>query len=1065
MNRRQSKEKAKEYTTNVYVRILQCMLRHVSNQWEKVWELLCVASVVVMNDAPLRVVVPSASVQYSSSALADERSFIREGGSELSSDAIEWPWPSRLLALEGCAILIRHLLSLPMGDSQLHSQELGELVRFACHVITFTYQDTVVNSIQILSLTLLDNIMERYSTIQESETGHCLLEQYETQILAALRRVIDEGIHEDTILRALMILFNLLAKRVITREDMAMQALELLYHRPQMQGLANIMQRHVQQKKLFLLSRLYRMCVVPLQSSLSKSVQKVIVNFVNDNQSFWKQHWFATIETIFQNQSQNHQLLPLYLLNASTMLENVESMDRVVFLLSCAFTFLLDDDASEEDVTSCILSLTLITPHLSSIDNSDIICEVILYMFQELRRVYSRFVGVNGGVDNAIAGADNAVAGVGSAVSGMSSANHDMDNANIGTETGNARAKRSTISTSIVSSDPTAKHSLLLHARLDLFFAMLDLMTTLRMNTRFQIAGSFLSDIRNFVKDNNPFVLGDLLVGDGFVEEFLLDFKYHSEKASWREYQSVFQARLITTESQLADTITKSFLEEQFSSDTAVTPISQQTPRPPSHSLIATPLNVDFRASVFESPLRHLQESESPDTEFFSDSDTSYHSLLQDDDPLSPSPLTLSPVFDSLELEPLRTQGTSPPMDRHSLQISTASLTARTPRRARNLGFHFSPFPDSNQSSPLADSNPSEREDAITRGTGTPSHFYHRSLFSNRRRVINRREMKEAFCQPLSYVIFGFVTHVLSDYSTEEQMDCFRRVLSFYQDNEDSAFLILTTYYHLWIMPTILKEKRRKKQLLHFLMELIQQHPHWGDTLPGEVATQLVVMLKRSVSDVTPVSSVYLETLWTTLLLLYKRSPEQVFVLVLTTMTQFLTMSMEFSDASYLSLTTLLLSGLSTLRDHDKQLLMEYYDKSLIVMLPSRLAIMNADTLMAVVRFVHTFFVSNGLSNRTSLLTRLAIGMAKQCLALQHRDVTVADKHTCKEVIYSLGYLLLLMAKEVGNGFKKVLVQYSTIDRSVVNYCCQQYVRKKHRDRFRLRRKKPLVVDSANFVH
>ena len=1035
------------------------MLSRVSKQWDRVWELLCVASVVVMNDAPLRVIVPSAYEQLSVSTLADERSFIREDSSDPSSDTMEWPWASRLLALEGCTILIRHLLSLSIGNSELHYQELGELVRFACHVITFTYQDTVVNSIQILGLTLLDSIMERYSTVQESETGHCLLEQYETQILAALRRVIDEGIHEDTVLRALVILFNLLAKKVITREDMAMQAIELLYQRPQVQGLANIMQRHVQQKKLFLLSQLYRMCVVPLQSGLSKSVQKVIVKFVNDNQSFWKQHWFATIETIFQNQSQNHRLLPLYLLNASTMLESVESMERVVFLLSCAFTFLLDEEASEEDVTSCILSLTLITPHLFSIDNSDIVCEVILYMFQELRRIYVRFVCVeNGNHDDGRRDHDDAIDN--SNAIGNSNTNNDTKTPYVETSGKTTTSANDSTDDASVHTNPAKQHSLLLHAQLDLFFAMLDLMVKMRMNTRFQIASSLLSDIRNFAKGSNPFVLADLVVGDGFVEEFLLDFKYHSETASWRDYQSVFQAHVITTESQLADTITKSFLDERFSSSSATTPLYNQGLHP-FHSLShsVSPLNVNFRGPSFESPLRHPQELDSPDTEFFSDSEASYLSLGRDDDPLSPAPLTLPPVFDSLELEPLKTQGISPPLGRDSLQISTVSLTARTPRRIRDLGFHFSPLSDSTHSSPCHD------DDAMTQSVGTPSHFYHRSLFSSRHRVVNRREMKEAFCYPLNCVIFGFVTHVLSDYATEEQMECFRRVLAFYQDNEDSAFLILTTYYHLWILPTILRERRRKKQLLRFLLELIQQHPHWGDTLPGEVATQLVVLLKRSAGERSPANDVYLETLWTTLLLLYKRSPEQVFVFVLTTMTQFLAVSMELGDASYLALTTRLLSGLAALRAHDRQLLMEYYDKSLIVMLPGRLAIMNADALVAVVRFVQTFFVSNGLASRTPLLTRLGIGMAKQCLALQHRDVTMADKHTCKEVVYSLGYLFLLMAKEAGNRFKKVLVQYSATDQSVVHYCCQQYARRKRRDRFRLRRKKPLVVDSSNFVY
>lgn len=235
-----------------------------------------------------------------------------------------------------------------------------------------------------------------------------------------------------------------------------------------------------------------------------------------------------------------------------------------------------------------------------------------------------------------------------------------------------------------------------------------------------------------------------------------------------------------------------------------------------------SPLNVNFRGPSFESPLRRPQELDSPDTEFFSDSEASYLSLGRDDDPLSPAPLTLPPVFDSLELEPLKTQGISPPLGRDSLQISTASLTARTPRRIRDLGFHFSPLSDSTHSSPCHD------DDAMTQSVGTPSHFYHRSLFSSRHRVVNRREMKEAFCYPLNCVIFGFVTHVLSDYATEEQMECFRRVLAFYQDNEDSAFLILTTYYHLWILPTILRERRRKKQLLRFLLELIQQHPHWA---------------------------------------------------------------------------------------------------------------------------------------------------------------------------------------------------------------------------------------------
>ena len=96
----------------------------------------------------------------------------------------------------------------------------------------------------------------------------------------------------------------------------------------------------------------------------------------------------------------------------------------------------------------------------------------------------------------------------------------------------------------------------------------------------------------------------------------------------------------------------------------------------------------------------------------------------------------------------------------------------------------------------------------------------------------------------------------------------------------------------------------------------------------------------------------------------------------------------------------------------------------------------------------------------------LVISLAKRCIAIQYGESQIAEKKDCKEALFGLGQILLIIAKEMGDSFKKPLGQFSAFDRTVVHHCCLLYMKRKRRERFRSRRKgdKLLTLDSSKFV-
>ena len=997
-----------------YLSILNYVLQKVDQDWKQVWDLLCVVSVVVMRDAPLQIL-------FSDSYLSTMRNY--------PSSISEWSWPCCLLSLEGCVNIINHLISLPSPDILIQCQEISELIRLACHSITFTSQDVAIDSIQLIGLTLLQDIINRFVTLRDEDTGHSYLEQFEVQILAALRRVVFESVHETTILRSLQVVFSLVTHSVITQEDMVRQALEFLQQRPLSKSLTNTAQRHIQQEKVFLLSQLYSLSVMPLESRISKDAKRMIREYIAENKTFWRQHWFATIESILESKSPDLRYVTMYLLNAATMLEMnpppPDGLERILFVLSCDCGY-LKELLNEEDTIRCLVSLTLVTPQLRHIDNYDILCEIILFLFQLLHYVLSRY----------------------------------------------------------------QTHSdVLLTTLMRLYDALLDLMEELDMNKRLHVDSGFFSGIHSLNEEDHQSILFNTVGTNDFVSRYLLTFSYQQDLSILETYQSEFLDRKATAESDFIDNIISSYLQERQTPSQMVTPRHQSSPVSTfriedSYSSDSyqfedsKPILVRQRSPLFQ---EQSEESSSLETEYFSDSETTDLSIVStqtaslSEETLSASTVNSVTLLPTLKLEPLETRSMRPwcrdPLNeviqrRHRqfpYSPSSASLydsdagKPKTPKPVRNLGFHFTSKLDIN-----------EAESGNILGNETPSHLYHRSLFDYHSHLFDRHEMNDQFCQPLNFSVFCFINHVIQDYSIRQQIHCFRRLLAIYNQNEESAFLILSTYYHLWIIPAILREDTTKKQLLQFLMELIDQYPHWGETVPGEVATQLLVLLQRCTTDYQDTDEQRFTTLWTLLLLLYRMNPSEVFILILTVLSQFNRLSPQLPDQCYLSIMPTGLSGLSVLRSQDMRTLLAIRNKSILLVLTARVRVLSADALLATTKFLLSMvsYDEFSCSSNASLSMILVISLAKRCIAIQYGESQIAEKKDCKEALFGLGQILLTIAKEMGDSFKKPLGQFSAFDRTVVHHCCLLYMKRKRRERFRSRRKgdKLLTLDSSKFV-
>ena len=189
------------------------------------WALIRDISRVVMGDAPLLDIF---SADWNKRKVVEkEEERVEEENPDQGSEALttskavenemEWMWQASLLSLEGSYAVIRMLFSMVKKDDPIIYRILSELIRLCCHSTTISYEGSQLECIQTLGLCILNDVITHYASVPDTEdASHHYIEQFEIQIISAIRRVLTLSAVYDPVKLSVNIVYVLITSGVIT---------------------------------------------------------------------------------------------------------------------------------------------------------------------------------------------------------------------------------------------------------------------------------------------------------------------------------------------------------------------------------------------------------------------------------------------------------------------------------------------------------------------------------------------------------------------------------------------------------------------------------------------------------------------------------------------------------------------------------------------------------------------------------------------------------------------------------------------------------------------------------
>ena len=129
----------------------------------------------------------------------------------------EWMWQASLLSLEGSYSVIRTLFTMVKKEDSIIYRILSELIRLCCHSTTISYEGSQLECIQTLGLCILNDVITHYASVPDTEDeSRFYMEQFEIQIISAIRRVITLSAVYDPVMLSVNIVYVLITSGVIT---------------------------------------------------------------------------------------------------------------------------------------------------------------------------------------------------------------------------------------------------------------------------------------------------------------------------------------------------------------------------------------------------------------------------------------------------------------------------------------------------------------------------------------------------------------------------------------------------------------------------------------------------------------------------------------------------------------------------------------------------------------------------------------------------------------------------------------------------------------------------------
>lgn len=102
-------------------------------------------------------------------------------------------------------------------DDPIIYRILSELIRLCCHSTTISFEGSQLECIQTLGLCILNDVITHYASVPDTEdASHHYIEQFEIQIISAIRRVLTLSAVYDPVKLSVNIVYVLITSGVIT---------------------------------------------------------------------------------------------------------------------------------------------------------------------------------------------------------------------------------------------------------------------------------------------------------------------------------------------------------------------------------------------------------------------------------------------------------------------------------------------------------------------------------------------------------------------------------------------------------------------------------------------------------------------------------------------------------------------------------------------------------------------------------------------------------------------------------------------------------------------------------
>ena len=132
----------------------------------------------------------------------------------------EWMWQASLLSLEGSYAAIRQPFIMVKKEDPIIYRILSELIRLCCHSTTISYEGSQLECIQTLGLCILNDVITHYASVPDTEDeSRFFVEQFEIQIISAIRRVLTLSAVYDPVMLSVNIVYVLITSGVITSKS------------------------------------------------------------------------------------------------------------------------------------------------------------------------------------------------------------------------------------------------------------------------------------------------------------------------------------------------------------------------------------------------------------------------------------------------------------------------------------------------------------------------------------------------------------------------------------------------------------------------------------------------------------------------------------------------------------------------------------------------------------------------------------------------------------------------------------------------------------------------------